>query len=199
MRQADLDSGREYLARVEPTLEQWVPESMPVRYQQAGLYEGLCWAVIGQQLSVHAADAIHARVCALDAGAFPAPGTMANLSGDLLRSAGLSGAKARTLHAIAHASLDGRLEEAHLDALPDAEVERHLVAIPGVGPWTAAMVLLFVLGRPDVFATGDLALRRAMQRHFGTDPADYPALLARAEPWRPWRSVASLALWRSPA
>ncbi len=198
MRQADLDAGRRHLARVEPRLAAWVQVTLPDRYRRAGLYEGLCWAVIGQQLSVHAADAIQQRLAALDAGHFPPPDRLLAMDPGVLRQAGLSRAKVRTLHAVAAAASAGRLDDTQFQDLPDAAVEEALRAFPGVGPWTAAMVLLFVLGRPDVFATGDLALRRAMQVHFGVDPRNHGALEARAAPWRPWRSVASLALWQAP-
>ncbi len=122
--------------------------------------------------------------------------TVARLSDEQLREAGLSRPKIRTLRATADAVLHDGLELEAIGAAGDEDVHAALVGIPGIGPWTADLFLLACLGRPDAFAAGDLALQIAAQHAFELD--DRPsadALLALAEPWRPWRSVSARLLW----
>jgi DNA-3-methyladenine glycosylase II len=92
----------------------------------------------------------------------------------------------------------GELELERLDDLPDDDVLAELVAVKGIGEWSAHVFLMFQLERPDVLAVGDLGVRRAVQRAYGLDDLPTAAeLTALAEPWRPWRSVACRILWRS--
>ncbi|ADV68633.1 DNA-3-methyladenine glycosylase family protein [Deinococcus maricopensis] len=147
-------------------------------------------SVIGQQLSVRAANTIEARVRALapDLSAEQ----LAALSAETLRAAGLSGAKVRTVHALVARVLDGTLDFERLVTLPDEDVIAALVPLPGIGRWTAEMFLMFALGRPDVFAWGDLGLRRALERHY---PDLDPVLVVAA--WSPYRSAAARYMWLS--
>ena len=93
---------------------------------------------------------------------------------------------------------DGELRLDELAALPDEEVAAQLIAVKGLGPWTVDMFMIFHLGRPDILPVGDLGVRRAAQILHGMDELPTPAeLTALAEPWRPYRSLASLYLWRS--
>jgi DNA-3-methyladenine glycosylase II len=113
-------------------------------------------------------------------------------------AAGLSRAKVSFLRDLAEHVEDGELDLDQLAELPDEEVIEQLVAIKGLGPWTVHMFLIFHLGRPDVLPVGDLGVRRAVQLLYGLDEPPAPAELERmAEPWRPYRSLASLYLWRS--
>jgi DNA-3-methyladenine glycosylase II len=94
--------------------------------------------------------------------------------------------------------LDGELELDRLHQLDDAEAIRELVAVKGIGEWTAHMFLMFTLHRPDVLATGDIGIRNAVMRAYGLDaPPDAAAMIELAEPWRPYRTRACLYLWRS--
>jgi DNA-3-methyladenine glycosylase II len=123
------------------------------------------------------------------------PGVLLGLKDRTLVAAGLSGAKIRTLRALASAAAD-RLDLAHLDRLSDAEVHTALTAVNGIGPWTADVYLMFCLGRADAWAAGDLALQLAAKEAFGLDERpDSQALLELAERWRPWRGVAARLLW----
>ncbi|MCI2237415.1 3-methyladenine DNA glycosylase 2 [Kineococcus sp. TRM81007] len=153
--------------------------------------------VLGQQVSLAAARTFAGRLAAAfgrPAGAgltaFPAPAVLAAAGPDALRAAtGVTGARARALHALAELLAGGLDLDAARAAGEGAAARARLLAVPGVGPWTADLVALRALGDDDAFLPGDLVLRRAM----GSPP---PAgALARAEGWRPWRGYALLHLW----
>ena len=156
-------------------------------------------AVVGQQLSVLAARAIHGRLVAFFGGVEPAPEQLLAADPEAMRAAaGLSRAKVASLRSLAEHVLDGSLELERFDELPEAEVERELVAVKGIGTWTAHMFLMFQLGRPDVLAVGDQGVRRAVERAYGLPGLPTPEELeALAVPWRPHRSAACLLLWHS--
>ena len=117
---------------------------------------------------------------------------------DDLRAAGLSRRKVATLRDLAQRFVDGRLDESHLSSLPDDEVEAQLTQIPGIGPWTVHGALIIALDREDVVLAGDLALRKVIQRTYGLDHAPSPdEVLAIAEPWRPYRTLATSYLFAS--
>lgn len=164
-----------------------------LRHRPAG-FTGLARIIVAQQVSVAAANAIWTRLEAALPGTPPA-GILA--AGDeALRAAGLSIQKIRTLRAIADAHVRG-LDLAGLGALDAAEAHARLTAIRGVGPWTADVYLMFCLGHPDVFPTGDLALRKAVAQAFELDAADPgPAPIADiADAWSPHRTVAAYLFW----
>jgi DNA-3-methyladenine glycosylase II len=164
----------------------------PLRRRPGG-FEGLARIIVGQQVSVASAEAIWGRT--VQAVQPFEPHVLLALKDRPLVAAGLSGAKIRTLRAVATAAAD-RLDLAHLDHLSDEEVHTALTAVSGIGPWTADIYLLFCLGRADAWAAGDLALQLAAKEAFGLDERpDSKALLELAERWRPWRGVAARLLW----
>jgi DNA-3-methyladenine glycosylase II len=115
------------------------------------------------------------------------------LAGDpqVLRTAGLSARKGSTIRALAERFVDGRLSDEALSRMTDEEVEAALTEVPGIGPWSARGFLLVALDRPDVFLTGDIALRRAIQRVYGFDHVPTEAELSElSDRWRPYRSLA---------
>jgi len=154
-------------------------------------FETLATSIIGQQLSLHAAEAIGKRV--LDLICAFTPGQVLAASPEALRTAGLSAAKVRYLVELARWVDEGRLNLVALPQMGDAEVTAALVALPGIGQWTAEMFLIFGLKRPDVLSLGDAGLQRAARMLFGDDVR----LGEVGERWRPWRSVASWYLWRA--
>jgi DNA-3-methyladenine glycosylase II len=162
-------------------------------------YGALLRAIVGQQLSVHAARSIFGRLTARYGGQTPSPAELlADEPEDLRRAAGLSRAKVVFLRDLAERLETGALVLDDLDELPDKEVSARLVEVKGVGQWTADMFLLFHLGRPDVLPVGDLGVRRAAMLAYRLRKLPQPArLTALARPWRPWRSVASWYLWAS--
>jgi DNA-3-methyladenine glycosylase II len=162
-------------------------------------YGALVRSIVGQQLSTKAARAIYERLLAHFGGRPPTPDEVLAADPEEMRAAaGLSRAKVTFLRSLAEHVLDGSLELDRLDDLADEQVTEELVAVKGLGPWTADMFLLFHLQRPDVMAVGDLGIRRAVMIEYGLDELpDAAQMLETAEPWRPYRSVACRYLWRS--
>ena len=182
--------GAAWLARSEPRFQQALALTgpLPLRRQGDG-FAALLDAIVGQQVSVASARAIWAR---LERAGLTGQAAMAAASDEVLRAAGLSRQKARYGRALAQAGIDFD----GLRDLRDGDVVATLVAVPGIGAWTAEIYAMFALGRVDVFAPGDLALQEAARVLF-----DLPArpkereFRVMAAAWSPWRSVAARALW----
>lgn len=165
----------------------------PLRRHTAG-FEGLARIVVGQQLSIASAGAIWRRLETATGGVTARMIARADI--DALRAAGLSAGKVRTLKAIASRVNDGELDLGALSRAGDVEVHEALVALPGVGPWTADIFVMFCLGRADAWAAGDLALQVGVARACGLGERLHPdALVEVAERWRPWRAVAARIIW----
>jgi DNA-3-methyladenine glycosylase II len=185
-----LAEGADHLSRVEPRFARALQATgpLPLRLRDDG-FEALLDAIVSQQVSVAAADAIWAR---LEAAGYTAPETVLDADDEALRACGLSRQKARYARALAEAEIDYAALRAH----PTEEVVATLVAVPGIGRWTAEIYAMFSLGRADVFAPGDLALQESARLLF--DLQDRPreaALREMAEAWSPWRAVAARLLW----
>jgi DNA-3-methyladenine glycosylase II len=164
----------------------------PLRQHSPG-FEGLARIVVGQQLSLASAQAIWGRV---KIAADPmTPAAFLKLNDEELRAAGLSQGKVRTLRAVA-AAIEGGLDLEQLAHEPEDVVHEVLTALPGIGPWSADIYLLFCLGRADAFPADDLALQIVATRALRLRERPSPEkLLALAERWRPWRGVAAHLLW----
>jgi len=162
-------------------------------------YGALVRSIVGQQLSTKAARAIYLRLTERFGGRPPTPEEVLADDPDALRAAaGLSRAKVGFLRSLAEHVLDGSLELHKLGRLPAAQVIAELVAVKGLGVWTAHMFLMFHLRRPDVLAVGDLGIRRGIMLTYGLAELPSPAEAELiAEPWRPHRTLACLFLWRS--
>jgi DNA-3-methyladenine glycosylase II len=161
-------------------------------------YGALLRAIVGQQLSTKAARTIYGRVIDLFDGTTPSPEQLLETDESDLRAAGLSGRKVEYIRDLASHVIEGELELDRLDQLEDAEVIEEIVAVRGLGVWTAEMFLMFHLERPDVLSGGDLGIRKAVQIEYGLEEMPPPArVLEIGEPWRPHRSLASLYLWES--
>ena len=173
-------------------------EEQRTRGRPAEAYGTLLRSIVGQQLSTKAARTIYERLIGLYDRQTPAPEQIVATDPDELRGVGLSRAKAAYLRSLAEHVIDGELELDRLTELEDDDVMAQLTAVKGLGPWTAHMFLIFHLGRPDVLPVGDLGVRRAVELAYGLEGLPSTAELERiAEPWRPYRSLASLYLWRS--
>jgi DNA-3-methyladenine glycosylase II len=161
-------------------------------------YGALLRAIVGQQLSTKAARTIYGRVLDLFDGSTPSPEQLLEADESDLRAAGLSGRKVEYIRDLASHVIEGELELERLDQLEDEEVIEEIVAVRGLGVWTAEMFLMFHLERPDVLSGGDLGIRKAVQIEYGLEEMPSPAkVLEIGEPWRPHRSLASLYLWES--
>jgi DNA-3-methyladenine glycosylase II len=164
----------------------------------ADAYGALLRAIVGQQLSTKAARTIYLRVVDLFGGTTPSPEQLLDASEKDLRACGLSGRKTEYVRDLARHVLSGELELDRLSDLEDEQVIEEIVAVRGLGRWTAEMFLLFHLQRSDVLSGGDLGIRKAIQIEYRLEEMP-PAtrVLEIGEPWRPHRSLASLYLWES--
>jgi len=191
----DLEAGLGALTAVEPRFSLVASRiGLPPLRRAAGGLAGLLRIVMDQQISLRAGAAIWSRLEARYAP-FEAA-SLALAREEDLRACGLSAAKVRTLLALAHAVTAEKLDFSRLEHLPDEEATRELTAIPGIGPWTADIYLLSCLGRADAWPSGDLALQAAAQLLLALPGRPTGrAMVALAEPWRPWRAVAARLLW----
>ncbi len=161
-------------------------------------YEALLRAIVGQQLSVAAAATIWGRVLELFGGKTPTPKSLLKIEPQKLRDAGFSWSKVSYVRDLAEKIEAGELDTDRLAELPDEDVVAELIAVKGIGTWTAEMFLIFHLARPDVLPVGDLGIRRGAELAYGLDDLPGPEELTKlAEPWRPHRTLACLYLWRS--
>lgn len=195
----------EHLRAADPVLRAVIDEVGVDRLGDAGAvrpadhYGALVRSIIGQQLSTAAARAIYRRLTERYGGRTPTPHEVLADDPDELRvAAGLSHAKVGYLRSLAEHVIAGELELDRLDDLPDDAVTLELVAVKGLGTWSAHMFLIFHLQRPDVVAVGDLGIRRAIMIRYGLPQLPKPAAIEQlAEAWRPYRSLACRFLWRS--
>ncbi len=204
---ADLGAFRAMADR-DPLLRRLVPERPWIRLPQyLDPFEGILRAILGQQVSLAAASTMADRLTrrvgdpapSLDGSeflAFPRPEAVAALGHDGLTGLGLTRAKATALAGVAEAILDGRLDWERLRTASEEEARATLVALPGVGPWTASYVRMRTLGDRDAFPAADLGVIKAL-RALLPEPPTPRETLALAEAWRPWRAYATLHLWHS--
>jgi DNA-3-methyladenine glycosylase II len=204
-RRVSIARATEHLRTADPVLARIIdevgklPSARAGRPQKDDHYGALVRSIVGQQLSVLAARAIYGRLTERFGGRPPTPQEiLADEPEELRAAAGLSRAKVGFLRSLAEHVLSGELELGKLDALSDEQVIAELVAVKGLGEWTAHMFLMFHLERPDVLAVGDLGIRRAIERAYALDALPQAEQIERlAEPWRPHRTLACRYLWRS--
>lgn len=179
--------------REDPALGPVVERNGIIRLEPApDFFDRLCQSVVRQQISMSAADAIYER---LERDVHLTPAGIQSTDESTLQDLGLSAAKARTLRSLSQVWRENEWDRAFFATLEDEAVIAALTDVRGIGPWTAKMALLFGLARPDVWPVEDLGIRRGMHRLHGEDIAR-SEMVARAENWRPYRSVAALHLWR---
>ncbi|QIN82744.1 DNA-3-methyladenine glycosylase 2 family protein [Rubrobacter tropicus] len=188
----------------DPVMEDVVRRVGPLGFEERrrgrpdDAYGALVRTIVGQQLSTKAARSIYARLTALFGDRAPTPFELISTDEDLLRGAGLSRPKIRYLRDLADHVLSGGLDLGALQELSDDAVAARIVAVKGLGRWSADMFLMFHLGREDVLPVGDLGIRRAVEKAYDLPDAPSPdALRELATPWRPHRTLASLYLWES--
>ncbi len=156
----------------------------------------LARAIVGQQISVKAADSVWKKLVA--ALGSITPENVANAGSDILRPCGLSNSKVIYLHALAEHFLQNKKRIKHWPKMTDEEIIAELTSVKGIGRWTAEMFLIFYLARPDVLPLADLGMLKAIYRHYNqSDKMTLADVKALSERWRPYRSVATWYLWRS--
>ena len=162
------------------------------------LFRDLLDAIVSQQLSNKAAATIFGRFLSLFPGeTLPTPEEILKLSDDTLRACGLSHQKASYLKSLSEEIISKKLVLENLHLLPDEDVITALTKVKGIGRWTAEMFLIFSLGRPDTFSVGDLGLRSAVAKLYGVDREDKIKIEKISQRWSPYRSLASLYLWKN--
>jgi DNA-3-methyladenine glycosylase II len=192
--QSDIQAGLEALVLLDPRLGPIVDIAgpVPLRLNEPG-FAGLASIIVSQMVSRASADAIWRRLSA--AGPVTADGYGA-LDPAVVATFGLSRAKAATLRNLAAAISAGQFDLASVGMLETAEAIRGLTALPGIGPWTAEVYLMFCGGHADIFPAGDVALQAAVAHAFALEARPSAKnLIALAEIWSPWRSVAARLFW----
>ncbi|HMX39661.1 MAG TPA: DNA-3-methyladenine glycosylase 2 family protein [Saprospiraceae bacterium] len=188
-----------HLSKQEPLAALIARIELPVRQPSGKMYYDLLESIVSQQLSVRVADVIFHRFLALFPDTYPHPDQLSCISMEQLRSAGLSAQKAQYLRNVAQFALEQGLESQDWQSMTDEQIIRYLTQIKGVGVWTVQMLLMFTLGRPDVFPVDDLGIQQGMARLFkiqDTGKALKRTMIELAEPWRPYRTTACYYLWR---
>jgi DNA-3-methyladenine glycosylase II len=196
----DIVGATRHLSRSDPVMRKIVKSVGPCSLRPGSRgdhFTTLLQAIVGQQLSTKAAETIWQRFLALQAnGRRIRPEDVLTLTDAQLRSAGMSNAKAAYAKDLAAKVANKDVQLNRLSRLEDEAIIDLLSAVNGIGRWTVEMFLIFKLGRQDVWPIGDLGIRNAVKRAYGLEPTK-ENLHTVAEPWRPWRSVASWYLWRS--
>lgn len=192
----------EHLARHDPKLAPIIARAgLCTIRPHTNYYDELARIIIGQQLSVKAADAIEKKFLALfGAQTMPAPKLILTKSVEEMRTAGLSRAKATYIRDLAQHVEDGTVRFSHLDALSNTEVSAELVRVKGIGQWTADMFLMFCMGRLDVLPVGDLGIRTGVKKLYGLGELPDAAAtqsIAKKYHWQPYTSVAAWYIWQS--
>jgi DNA-3-methyladenine glycosylase II len=196
---------REFLRKADPVLARLIDERPGFRPRawtdELPPLDGfgtLVFQVAGQQLSVASTRAIIRHLEDLFGGHMPSAKELLDADPQVLRKAGFSARKGQTLRALATRFVDGRLSDKAFASMTDEEVEAALTEVPGIGPWSARGFLLVALDRPDVYLSGDIALRRTIQRVYELDhvPTE-EELAAISDRWRPYRSLAVSYLFAS--
>jgi len=196
---------REFLRKADPVLARLIdarPDFRPRAWMDElpplDAFGTLTFQVAGQQLSVASTRAIVKHLEDRFGGHMPSPAEVLAADAQVLRDSGFSARKGQTLRALAERFVDGRLSDEALSRMTDEEVEATLTEVPGIGLWSARGFLLVALDRPDVFLSGDLALRRAIQRTYGFDhlPTE-DEVTEISDRWRPYRSLAVSYLFAS--
>ena len=198
-----LRQARSYLRGADPVMARLIddrpdfdPRAWMTQLPPMDLFGALLFQVTGQQLSVPATRRTLARIQAMFGGRLPSPAELLETDPGKFREAGLSWRKIGTLRDLAARLSDGRLSQDVLSTLPDDELIAELTAIPGIGPWTVQGAMLIALGREDVVLPGDLALRKAVRVAYQLDHLpSQQQVLAIAEKWRPYRSLATSYLF----
>ncbi len=186
-----------HLSKVEPVFAE-LARLFPNEFirSSGSAFQVLANSIVGQQISVKAAAAIFGRLTAL-LGRWE-PAAVDGVTDEQLRSAGLSVRKVQYFRGLAAAFVDGVIDPRRWESETDAQVMKELISLKGIGRWTAEMFLIFHLKRPDVFPIDDIGLLKSAARAFGWEyPFDPQRLEARAEAWRPWRTVGVWYLWRA--
>lgn len=163
--------------------------------EKRDLFTSLARAIVGQQLSVKAASTIWGRVEKLIGEVNPE--NVLKVEDQQYRGAGMSWAKAKYLLSLASDVKNKKIILENLHNISNEQVEKKLVELKGIGPWTAEMFMMFTLNRPDIFSIGDMGLKNAIQNLYGIDKSEEEKIIKLSQTWSPYRTIACLYLWKS--
>ena len=199
MKRALSEAALTHLRTVDPVMRAWIERAGPcLLTRRQDRFGALVRAILAQQISAHVANVIRKRIIALCAPDPISPAALLRIGEPGLRSAGCSRQKIAYLLDLSDKVQSGALPLNHLGRFTDEVIIERMIAVKGIGVWTAQMFLIFSLGRLDVLPIGDLGLRSAVQEVFEFDEMPHPKIITElAEPWRPYRSIATWYLWRS--
>lgn len=196
-----MDKALTHLSAHDPVIARLIAKfPAPAFTAHSNYYHELVDSIISQQLSVKAARTILGRFKDLFDGEFPSPEQILTKDIEQLRSAGLSRPKAGYMQDLARKIIDGTVTFDTLDSLSNDEIIEELTKVKGIGVWTVHMFLMFCMGRLDVLPTGDLGIRNGIKQLYDYDHLPEPRdieLLAEANGWHPYESVASAYIWKS--
>jgi DNA-3-methyladenine glycosylase II len=194
----DAEVARKHIGKRDTVMRGIVKLCGPYRLEVRGKpYESLLRAILYQQLAGAAAAAIERRLLAHFDHRIPTPAQLAALPDTQFRGAGVSRQKMGYMRSLGEEFATGRLTDTKISRAPDDEVIEMVTQVKGIGRWTADMLLMFCLGRPDVLPVGDLGVRAGMKAAYGLADLPKPSEMeAIAHPWRPYRSAGTWYLWR---
>jgi DNA-3-methyladenine glycosylase II len=200
-RQKELQAAADHLSKNDPRLAPIIARFGPCTVEpHTDYYRELVGSIISQQLSIKASATIIKRFVALFDDKFPTPEQILQRDIEELRAVGMSRPKANYVLDLALHIVEGKLQLERLPALSNEEIIKELIAVKGIGEWTAHMFLIFSLGRLDILATGDLGVRMAMKKLYNLDAAPKPdemRAIADTFSWHPYESIACWYLWKS--
>lgn len=190
-----------HLAASDPRLAPLIKKYGPCHLRpHTDYYKELLGGIVGQQLSIKAAEAIWQRVLSLFGGAVPSPKQIAAADSEALRACGLSYGKVKYMKDLAAHILDGRLKMSHITTLPNDELIAELTVVKGIGMWSAHMFMIFSLGRLDILPVGDLGIKKAAMNIYSLRKlpnAERLIKLSKQNNWLPFESIAAWYLWQS--
>lgn len=186
-----------HLSNIDPIMRTTIEQIGPCTLKpDPDIFNSLVDAIVSQQISVKAADAILARVRAAMPGGVVTPDALAGYNSDTLRPLGLSAQKARYILSLVEHIQNGQLVLEELPSLGDEEIIQRLTMVKGIGRWTAEMVLIFTLGRADVLPVDDLGFLEGVRAAYNLpERPKRTEMLERGEPWRPYRTFATWYMW----
>ncbi|GAC1619218.1 MAG: DNA-3-methyladenine glycosylase [Ktedonobacteraceae bacterium] len=192
-----VSNATEYLSKIDPVMTKAIEQvGACTLVPDPNVFETLVDAIVSQQISVKAADALVARLRTATANNLITPEALILLEHDALRAAGLSTPKAHYIRDLTERVVSGELDLVKLDKLDDEEVITQLVVVKGIGRWTAEMILIFSLGRPDVLPVDDLGFVAGVREAYGLEARPTrKEMLTRGEAWRPYRTFATWYMW----
>lgn len=195
----NLQIATKHLSQADPVMRKLISCFGPIGFSphQKDLFAEIVDSIISQQLSGKVARVIYSRLEALFPGKKVDPKFTLIIEDYKIREVGTSWAKVKYIKDLAQKTLDGTLSLKSLTKMSDKEVAEHLIQVNGIGPWTAQMILMFSLGRPDVLPLNDLGIQKAFFKEYGVRMGNLKKMIKIAENWRPYRTIACKYLWKS--